>query len=147
MSIDFGIPIPFVDHLGMTLERFEDGQSELHYRPRPEHCNSFGVAHGGALMTFLDVVMAHAARSTQPADFGVVTIEMKTSFMQPALVAPDTVLRGLGQLMHRTRTMAFVEGRILDAQGQVCAQSTGTFKFMRRPAASNGTSDRQGEAT
>ena len=134
MSIDFSVPIPFVDHLGMTLERFEDGQSEVHYRPRPEHGNSFGVAHGGALMTFLDVVMAHAARSTQPADFGAVTIEMKTSFMRPALLAPDAVLRGLGQLMHRTRSMAFVEGRILDAQGQLCAQATGTFKFVPRPA-------------
>ena len=85
-------------------------------------------------MTFLDVVMAHAARSTQPADFGAVTIEMKTSFMRPALLAPDAVLRGLGQLMHRTRSMAFVEGRILDAQGQLCAQATGTFKFVPRPA-------------
>ena len=31
--------------------------------------------------------------------------------------------------------MAFTEGRILDAEGRVCAHATGTFKYMRREAA------------
>jgi hypothetical protein len=30
MSIPFGAVIPFVEHLGFTLEKFEGGQSELH---------------------------------------------------------------------------------------------------------------------
>ena len=49
MSIPFGATIPFVNHLGFTLEKFEGGQSELHYAPRAEHLNSFAVTHGGAL--------------------------------------------------------------------------------------------------
>ena len=84
MSIAFGVLVPFVEHLGFTLERFEGGESELRYAARPEHLNSFQVTHGGALMTLLDVTMAVAARSVQQ-DMGVVTIEMKTSFMQPAI--------------------------------------------------------------
>jgi acyl-coenzyme A thioesterase PaaI-like protein len=41
------------------------------------------VTHGGALMTLLDVTMATAARSAAcNPDMGVVTIEMKTSFMR-----------------------------------------------------------------
>ena len=127
MSIPFGAVIPFVDHLGFTLEKFEGGQSELHYAPQPEHLNSFAVTHGGASMTLLDVTMATAARSETP-DMGVVTIEMKTSFMQPArgpLVAK-------GRLIHRTATMAFTEGTVYDAQGKVCCHATGTFKYVRR---------------
>ena len=131
MSIPFGVKIPFVDHLGFTLEKFEGGQSELHYSPKPEHLNSFDVTHGGAVMALLDVVMATAARSVE-VDMGVVTIEMKTSFMRPAKVAPGQKLTGLGQLMHRTRNMAFTEGRILDAEGRLCAHATGTFKYMVR---------------
>jgi len=111
MSLDFGAVIPFVHHLGFTLERFEGGESTLHYTPGPEHCNSFGVTHGGAVMTYLDVIMATAARSVQP-DIGVVTIEMKTSFMRPAPATPGVPLIGQGKLLHRTRSMAFVEGRI-----------------------------------
>jgi uncharacterized protein (TIGR00369 family) len=137
MSISFGVAIPFVDHLGFTLERFEDGESELHYTAKPEHLNSFFVTHGGACMTLMDVTMAAAARSVQP-DMGVVTIEMKTSFMQPARGA----LTGKGRLMHRTATMAFVEAMIYDEKEQACAHSTGTFKYVTRrlptgPASAN----------
>ena len=127
MSMPFAVLVPFVEHLGFTLERFEGGESELHYTARPEHMNSYAVTHGGASMTLLDVAMATAARSVQQ-DMGVVTIEMKTSFMQPARGA----LTGRGRLMHSTATMAFTEGTIYDEEGRACAHATGTFKYVKR---------------
>ena len=127
MSIPFGVHVPFIEHLGFTLERFEGGESELRYSARPEHLNSFSVTHGGACMALLDVTMAAAARSVQP-DMGVVTIEMKTSFMQPA-TGP---LVAKGRLMHRSATMAFTEATIFDAKGRVCTHATGTFKYVKR---------------
>jgi len=140
MSLPFGANIPFVEHLGFTLEQFEGGQSELRYAPRPEHLNSFEVTHGGALMTLLDVVMATAARSVAP-EMGVVTIEMKTSFMRPAQVAAGQALVARGQLQHRTRSMAFTEGRVHDAEGQLCAVATGTFKYVVRRESANPSTD------
>ena len=128
--MNFGAEIPFVTLLGFTLERFEGGESAIGYAPRPEHLNSFAVTHGGACMTLLDVAMAVAARSVQK-DMGVVTIEMKTSFMRPA-PGDGTPLTAKGRLMHRTATLAFAEATIYDAKGQACAHSTGTFKYVRR---------------
>ena len=128
--MNFGAEIPFVNHLGFTLEKFEGGESELGYTPLPEHLNSFAVTHGGACMTLLDVTMAVAARSVQK-DMGVVTIEMKTSFMRPA-PGDGSALVAKGRLMHRTATLAFTEATIYDAKGQACAHSTGTFKYVRR---------------
>ncbi len=128
-ALDFGVAIPFVDHLGFELKLYEGGRSELTFDPRPEHLNSFAVTHGGALMTLLDVAMAVAARSVQK-DLGAVTIEMKTSFMQPACGE----LTARGHLLHRTATLAFTEGTVFDAQGKACAHATGTFKFVRRLA-------------
>ena len=125
----FGVEIPFVHHLGFELVKMEGGASELKYLPRPEHMNSFRVTHGGAIMTLLDVTMATAARSVD-LETGVVTIEMKTSFMQPC----QGMLTGKGRLMHRTKSMAFTEGTIYDEQGRACAHSTGTFKYVKRPA-------------
>lgn len=125
--MEFPVRIPFVEHLGVQLEHMADGLAVLLLAPQAEHHNSFDVVHGGVSMTLLDVVMAHAARSVA-ADMGAVTIELKTSFMQPALGA----LRAEGQLLHRTATMAFTEGRVVDAKGQVCAHATGTFKYVRR---------------
>jgi uncharacterized protein (TIGR00369 family) len=127
MNLDFGVEIPFVTHLGFALTLFEGGLSELTFDPQPEHLNSFGVTHGGALMTLLDVTMAVAARSVQK-DMGAVTIEMKTSFMQAA----RGPLKAKGRLMHRTATLAFTEATVFDEAGRVCAHSTGTFKYARR---------------
>ena len=131
MSIPFGVHIPFVDHLGFTLEKFENGNSELHFKPRAEHLNSFDITHGGAVMTLLDVVMATAARSVEP-DMGVVTIEMKTSFMRPARISEGEHLVAKGLLLLRTKTMIFTEGKVYDAAGQLCANATGTFKYVKR---------------
>ena len=125
--MSFGVEIPFVTLLGFELTHFENGESAITYSPRPEHQNSFGVAHGGAVMTLMDVTMATAARSVAP-DMGVVTIEMKTSFMQAA----RGKLTGKGRLIHRTATLAFTEATIYDAEGKVCAHATGTFKYVKR---------------
>jgi uncharacterized protein (TIGR00369 family) len=127
--MEFGVNIPFVKLLNFELVKFEGGESQVDYEPTPEHWNSFGVTHGGASMTLLDVTMATAARSVQ-VDMGVVTIEMKTSFMQPA----RGKLTGKGRLMHRTPTLAFTEATIYDAEGRACAHASGTFKYVRRLA-------------
>jgi acyl-coenzyme A thioesterase PaaI-like protein len=83
------------------------------------------------LMTMLDVSMAHAARSpNQPGHdqtSGVVTIEMKTTFMRPGTGR----LVALGHLIHRTMVMAFCESSIFNEGGQVVAQGTGTFKYVK----------------
>ena len=125
----FGVEIPFVQHLGFELVMMEGGHSELRFEPKHEHMNSFLVTHGGAVMTLLDVTMATAARSVD-LEVGVVTIEMKTTFMQPC----KGLLTGRGRLMHRTKSMAFTEGTIYDADGNACAHATGTFKYVRRHA-------------
>jgi uncharacterized protein (TIGR00369 family) len=128
----FPLHIPFVEALGFELHAFADGQAELRVDLGQAHLNSWDVAHGGVLMTLLDVAMAHAARSihAHEADFGpgVVTVEMKTSFMRPG----EGRLRALGKLLHRSTTMAFCEGSVLDDDGHLCAHATGTFKYLRK---------------
>ena len=126
-ALSFGVDIPFVQLLGFELILFEDGHSQINYEPKPEHLNSFNVVHGGASMTLLDVAMAVAARSVAQ-EMGVVTIEMKTSFMQAA----RGPLLAKGRLIHRTATMAFTEASIFDVDGRICSHATGTFKYVKR---------------
>jgi len=128
----FPMHIPFVEALGFELHRFDGGDAELRVDLGQAHLNSWDVAHGGVLMTMLDVAMAHAARSIhadQPGGGpGVVTVEMKTSFMRPA----EGRLRAAGKLLHRSTTMAFCEASVLDGDGHLCAHATGTFKYLRK---------------
>ncbi len=129
--MQFLVHIPFVELLGFELLRFERGEAEIAVGLRDELTNSWGVAHGGVTMTLLDVVMAHAARA--PGDdgvaeeSGVVTIEMKTTFIRPGLGR----LVGSGKRLHRTASMAFCEGSLADADGQLIAHATGTFKYLK----------------
>ena len=129
--MEFPVHIPFVEQLGFTLHAMGDGEAELRLTVTEQHLNSWRVAHGGVVMTLLDVAMAHAARSVNRhlADLGpgVVTVEMKTSFMRPA----EGELRAVGKLMHRSATMAFCEGSVFGADDKLCAHATGTFKYLR----------------
>ncbi|WP_442763293.1 PaaI family thioesterase [Malikia spinosa] len=125
--MEFPVHIPFVELLGFELLRWESDEAEIRFDARSEHQNSFSVVHGGALMTLLDVAMAHAARSGHP-ELGAVTIEMKTSFMQAARGS----LRALARVLHRSATMAFVEASVFDAEGGLCCHASGTFKCIRR---------------
>jgi uncharacterized protein (TIGR00369 family) len=129
--MEFPVHIPFVQQLGLTLHAIGDGEAELRLSVAEPHLNSWRVAHGGVLMTLLDVAMAHAARSVhrdQPdLGPGVVTVEMKTSFMRPG----EGELRCVGKLLHRSTTMAFCEASVFGADGKLCAHATGTFKYLR----------------
>lgn len=129
--LKFPVHIPFVEQLGLELHSMGDGQAELRVDLAEGHLNSWEVAHGGVLMTLLDVAMAHAARSVhmqaEGMGPGVVTVEMKTSFMRPG----EGALRALGRLLHRSTTMAFCEGSVLDEQGRLVAHATATFKYLR----------------
>jgi uncharacterized protein (TIGR00369 family) len=129
--LQFVVHIPFVEMLGFELLRFERGEAEIAVGLRDELTNSWGVAHGGVTLTLLDVVMAHAARSPGEDGVaetsGVVTVEMKTTFMRPGLGR----LVGSGKRLHRTASMAFCEGSLIDAAGQLVAHATGTFKYLK----------------
>jgi len=129
--LKFLVHIPFVELLGFELVRFEHGEAEIAMELREELTNSWGVAHGGATMTLLDVVMAHAARSPGEdgvaESSGVVTVEMKTSFLRPGLGR----LVGVGKRLHRTASMAFCEASLVDGGGELVAHATGTFKYLK----------------
>ena len=137
MALKFPVHIPFVEQLGFELVAFGDGEAELRLDLTEAHLNSWAVAHGGVVMTLLDVSMAHAARSHGRKEDGfgpgVVTIEMKTSFMNSA----RGPLVAIGHVLQATGRMAFTQARIEDAEGRLCAHATGTFKYVpRKPSMS-----------
>ena len=130
-QIQFPRRIPFAEELGLELWGFGEGKAEMRVDLAQAHLNSWDVAHGGVLMTLLDVTMAHAARSAHSQSLehgpGVATIEMKTTFMRPA----EGELRALATVLHKTATMAFTDGSVFNGAGQLCAHATATFKYMR----------------
>jgi uncharacterized protein (TIGR00369 family) len=133
MSLSIPPPVhnPFVALLGCELQRFEINEAEIVLSLREELSNAWGVAHGGVMMTLLDIAMAHAARTPATpgaeAHPGVVTLEMKTMFVRPGRGR----LFSIGRVLHRTASLAFCEGHVRDAGGELLAHGSGTFKYMQ----------------
>ena len=130
--------VPFLKLLGVRFISAEMGKGEILLALKPEHTNTWAVAHGGVLLTLMDVAMAVAARSGDPGDRSVVTIEMKNNFMQAA----TGILRVKADTVRRTVTMAFCEAKLYNDQGEVCCMATGTFKYLKRLATRNAEGER-----
>jgi uncharacterized protein (TIGR00369 family) len=130
--------VPFLKLLGVRLITAEMGKGEILLALKPEHTNTWDVAHGGVLLTLMDVAMAVAARSGDPSDRSVVTVEMKNNFMQAA----NGILRVKADTVRRTVTMAFCEAKLYNDQGEICCMATGTFQFLKRLAAKDANGDR-----
>jgi uncharacterized protein (TIGR00369 family) len=130
--------VPFLKLLGVRCISAEMGKGEILLALKPEHTNTWDVAHGGVLLTLMDVAMAVAARSGDPGDRSVVTIEMKNNFMQAA----NGILRVKADTVRRTATMAFCEAKLYNDQGEICCMATGTFQFLKRLATKNANGER-----
>jgi uncharacterized protein (TIGR00369 family) len=119
----FGLTIPFLDHLGVVPEFAENGKSRITLNMRPEHKNSFGVVHGGVIMTLLDFVMAAAARSAMDHPLGAITIDMTISFLRPSVgkIAVE------GTVLKSGKSINYCEAVVLNEAGEITAKSSGTF--------------------
>jgi acyl-CoA thioesterase len=128
-SIAFPVDIPFIKDLGAELIASENGRAVVALQLAPRHLNSWQVAHGGIIMTLLDVAMAAAGRSLDPAAGGGVTVQMQTTFLQPA--KGGTRLLAAGHAYHRSGTMSFCDGEIRDADERLIAKAMGVFKYQK----------------
>lgn len=128
--VAFPADIPFLKDLGVEFLGMGDGEAQVALNLAEKHMNSWQVAHGGVVMTLLDVVMAMAGRSLDPDARGGVTIEMKTSFVQPGGHAGGRIV-AKGKAFHRSKTMCFCEGEAWNGD-KLVAKAMGTFKYLRR---------------
>jgi acyl-CoA thioesterase len=126
----FPVEIPFLTDLGVEFLGMGDGRAQIALALSEQHMNSWRVTHGGVIMTLLDVVMSLAGRSLDPESRAGVTIEMKTSFLQPA-GSPGSRLIASGHAFHRSTTMVFCEAELHD-NDKLVAKAMGTFKYLKR---------------
>ena len=86
-------------------------------------CNPMGQIQGGYICAMLDEAMSVAGLITSGMTHVVPTLEMKTSFLRPAL--PGS-LRAVGRVIKWGRTICFTEGELYDGEGRLLAKATGT---------------------
>ncbi len=126
----FPTEIPFLNELGVEFLGMESGRAQIALTLEPRHMNSWQVTHGGVVMTLLDVAMSLAGRSLDPQSRAGVTVEMKTSFLQPG-GTPGARIVATGRAFHRSTTMCFCEADLHEGE-RLVAKAMGTFKYLKR---------------
>ena len=134
ISKALGRRIPFATHLGIQLVEQGGGRAVLMLQLAPEHMNRFDVAHGGVIMTLLDIAMAVAVSSLDAEALGTITVEMKTTF----IAAATGTITVEGRCLHLGRSVSLCEGKAHGADGKLLASASGTFMLRhakgRKPA-------------
>lgn len=124
---ELGRRIPFAEHLGVRLREKGGGRAVFELELRPELMNSFNAAHGGVVMTLLDISMAIAARTLDETAVGAVTVEMKASFISVG----KGMLIAEGTCLHRGTSISFCESEVRDTSGRTIAKGSGTFMLRK----------------
>ena len=134
MSIeDLNSRVPFLRLIGARQDpNFDDGIVRVHLTDlRDELCNQLPAAHGGILMTLLDVAMSRAAVLAPGAPSSTaVTVEMSSRFIYPGrgpLVAE-------GWVINQGRSLCTCQANIYDADRRILATAQGTFKYWKAHA-------------
>ncbi len=124
----FDRQIPFLELIGARAEHWEKGRAVVSIDVRPELTNSWKFAHGGVLLTLLDVAMGAAARTTDAKGHGIVTVNITVNFLRSC----SGLLRAEGRVLRGGRSLVFCEGDVKDASGEAVAIGIGTFRLKKR---------------
>ncbi|WP_245429321.1 PaaI family thioesterase [Mesorhizobium sp. WSM3860] len=116
--------------LPFTLLPPEEGKVELLVTPEARFCNLTNSIHGGWIMTMLDTAMSLAAQTTLAPGELCPSHETSAKFVRPIFV-DSGVMRVIGHVVSRGRTIITLEGRIENSQGGLYAHGTSTCLILR----------------
>lgn len=103
------------------------GTAEVSFVGRVEFTNLMGNVQGGFLAAMLDAAASSALLAQLPDEQAAPTIEMKVSFLRPA---PVGRLIGRGRVVHRGKSIAFLEGALYDPDDVLLATATATARIV-----------------
>jgi len=129
-----GIQPPIAVTMGFALVEIEPGLAVFEGEPGHSVFNPIGSVHGGYAATLLDSACGCAVHSRLAATQGYTTLELKVMYHRP-LGDMSGRVRAEGRLLSFGRRAAFAEGKLLDAQGRLCASATSTLLVFDRPPA------------
>ncbi|NMO97109.1 PaaI family thioesterase [Paenibacillus lemnae] len=116
----------FWGYLGCELESADNKAVIVTLEAQPHHLNLMGIVHGGVLSSLMDNAMGIVVMLKHPEE-SVVTSNLNVHFVMPA---KQGKLRVTAHIVHEARRSVTAESRITDAEGQMVALSTGSFRVI-----------------
>ena len=99
----------FMHLIGASLTRIEPGRIEAELTLGEQHQQQRGFAHGGLVATMADLAAGFAAVTLVSDGVGVVTAELKVSYLNPGV---GTRLRAIGWVLKAGRRLHFCEAEV-----------------------------------
>ncbi len=116
---------PICETLGFTLTQARPGEAVFEGVPGFRHYNPIGTVHAGFAATLLDSAVACAVQTTLGVGETYTTLELKLNLVRPLTDKTGNV-RAEGKVIHRGRSVATAEGRLVDGDGKLYAHATTT---------------------
>jgi uncharacterized protein (TIGR00369 family) len=91
------------------------------------------VVQGGFITAMLDAAMTHAVFAAEDGVVNLSSLEIKTNYLEATRAG---LLRAEGVVIKSGYKLAFLEGRLYDAQGVLTATSSTVAKLIRAKTAS-----------
>lgn len=115
---------------GRVLEWDAEGKRiAVGFEASPDFCHTGDVVQGGFVTAWIDNAMALAVGRASGGTHLPASLEVKVSFFRPT--HPGSV-RAEAWVVRMGRSVAFTEGRLLDAAGSILAMATSTIKLVPR---------------
>jgi uncharacterized protein (TIGR00369 family) len=112
--------------LGWSPLLLEPGFARVGYIAREDWYNPQGTVQGGFIAAMLDDAMGPALfTALEPGQFAP-TLELKVTFFRPVQAG---VITAEGRVVHRTKRVAFLEGRLYTNEGELAASATATAQI------------------
>src|SRR5487761_234149 len=125
---------PLFDLIGLKVLKAENGLCELRFQLTKEGSRFGGMVHGGITMYALDNATSMSVM-TMNSGVSQATLELKVNFIAPLTKEP---FKATGQVVKIGRSTAVAEGKVMDADGKVCAAALGTW-FIIQNTSDNAT--------
>lgn len=105
-----------------------EGPPTFAFVAEDRHCNSYGIVHGGMMMTMVDLAMVVTARH-QTDDRGGLTVSMSSDFIASGQVGD--LIRARAELVKRTNSLCFMRGFVERDGDDLLLNCTAVIKRMR----------------
>ncbi|TYR81380.1 PaaI family thioesterase [Priestia megaterium] len=117
---------PFFSHIGFEVVEFEEGRVIIKLDIKDYLLNVNGTLHGGVHATMLDFILGMVTRTVTKAR--VMTTNLTVHYLASSSAGE---IFAEAKVLQQGYKLAFAEGEVKDAQGQLLAKGIGTFKLIR----------------
>lgn len=103
----------------------EAGVVVMEWTPGPQLANLSGAVHGGYLALVCDEAAGLAAASTGERFIPMLTLDLDTTYLRPAVVGSPHRLEG--RVVHRGRQRMVSRADVWTPEGKLCVTAQGSF--------------------